>query len=312
MIHCMRMRFHRAVMVLSMSTIVFAIFTILHYARTEEHRPQHAYVFYATQDTYACSILINLFSLRYLFHTEHKVIVLVSEDVSTPYKEAFADLGATVLIRAPPPLHPDSIEYYQGCLLKLVAFELFDMDPPLERVIVMDSDQLILKNLDPAFELPLGGILAPKAYWIDNETYSSTLMEFHPSLELWKDVEEALQRVPADTYDMDIANHIFRASLEELPPTYGTLNSNWEDNNIPQWMMLGEEQITTPDVDESLRDLFSRVYIVHFTAVGKPWMYDVAGLMESRPNAHPILVEQWAYWRTQALQLCPRGIVDHV
>ena len=312
MLRRIRLRFRRALMVLSMSTIAFAIFTTFYCVRTEGHRPQHAYVFYATQDTYACSVLINLFSLRYLFHTNHRVIVLISEDISSNYKEAFADIGATVLVRAPPPLHRDSIKYYQGCLLKLLAFQLFDLDPPLERVIVMDSDQLILKDLDPAFDLPLGGILAPKAYWIDNETYSSTLMEFHPSHGLWKDVEEALQQVPADTYDMDIANHIFRDSLQELPPTYGTLNSHWEDNNVPLWMMSGEGQTTTLDVDDHLRELFSRVHVAHFTAVGKPWMYDVAELLQLRPNAHPLFVEQWACWRTRALQLCPHGIVDHV
>lgn len=296
---------------MALSTIILALLCISHYTQSGDPRSRHAYVFYATQDTYACSILINLFALRHVFYTNYRAIVLLSEDVSIDYHQAFANLGATVLTRAPPPLHPNSAEYYQGCLLKLVAFELFDLQPPLDRIIVMDSDQLILKNLDQAFDLPLAEVSAPKAYWIDNRTYSSTMMTFRPSRRLWDDITTALQQIPSDKDDMDVVNDIFQDNIGELPATYGTLNSHWEDKNTPPWLSI-QDPNTEPNLDEVLRELFSRVHIVHFTAVGKPWMYDVARLMEMRPWAHPILVEQWASWRTSALQLCPSGIIDHV
>ncbi|KAG9250687.1 uncharacterized protein F5Z01DRAFT_665758, partial [Emericellopsis atlantica] len=171
---------------------------------------------------------------------------------------------------------------------------------------------LILRNLDHAFDLPLTSVSAPKAYWIDNHTYSSTFIAFKPSQRLWDKASGPMLSVPADTYDMDIMNRLFHDTFEELPGTYGTLNSHWEDNNTPTWFTSGEHQRVKPTLDEDLRELFTRVHVLHFTAVGKPWMYDVEELWARRPEAYPILIEQWAFWRTSALQLCPSGIIDHV
>jgi hypothetical protein len=76
--------------------------------------------------------------------------------------------------------------------------------------------------------------------------------------------------------------------------------------------LSGEGQSTKPTLNEDLRELFTRVHVIHFTAFGKPWIYDVAELLAKRPKAHPILIEQWAFWRTSALELCSSGIVNHV
>lgn len=247
-----------------------------------------------------------------MFFTQHRIIVLVSGDVSRFYHDAFTHLGATVITRTPPPLYDDSIEYYRGCLLKLAAFELFNLQPPLERMVVMDSDQLVLKDLDPVFGLAPAEVSAPKAYWIDDHTYSSTIISFRPSRRLWVKVSEAMQDVPPGTYDMDILNGIFGDTLEELPPTYGTLNSHWEDKNTPPWFLSEVKQASQSSLDQDLRELFARVDVLRFTAVGKPWMHDIAKLIAMRPDAHPTLVEQWASWRTSALQLCSSGLIDHV
>lgn len=182
----------------------------------------------------------------------------------------------------------------------------------------MDSDQLILRDLEPMFSLSTTtGILAPKAYWIDSHTYSSTFMVFRPSQTLRDVITEAVRNIPTDVYDMDVINDKFQDTLEELPGTYGTLNSHWKDNNIPAWFGSGEpfldgNQDPRPTLDEDLRKLFKKVHVLHFTAVGKPWMYNVASLKAMRPGAHPILAEQWAFWRASALHLCSSGTIDYV
>ena len=293
--------------------LLTALLLIIYFIRTQSpsRGTFNAYVFYATQDTYACSTLINVFNLYRKLHTKHQVIVFLSEDVSSFYYDALEDLGVTIYLRSAPPLHLHSIPYYQGCLLKLMAFELSQLDQSLQRVVVMDSDQLILRDLDSVFELPGSAILAPKAYWIDDHTYSSTFMLFEPSFELWDAVSEAMQSILPDTYDMDLINDVLGETLEELPATYGTLNSHWEDNNIPHWFAPAEKQ-SPSTIIEDLQELYAKVHVIHLTAVGKPWMYDVAELRELRPYAHPILVEQWGFWRASAKELCVSGIIDRV
>lgn len=65
-------------------------------------------------------------------------------------------------------------------------------------------------------------------------------------------------------------------------------------------------------LNERLEELYSQTHIVHFTAVGKPWMYDVQQVAETKPNAHPLPLEQWARWRMLAMQECPEVMIDHV
>ncbi|KAH6867684.1 nucleotide-diphospho-sugar transferase, partial [Thelonectria olida] len=294
---------------------------------TMEARPEapsttgsaNAYVFYAAQDAYACSVLVNIHLLKTIHHSDHRIVVLVSEDVSSEYCSSFKSLGAEVVEEKPMPLHPDSIEYYRGCLLKLGAFRMHQIDPSLRRVLVLDADQLILKSLDHLFDLPPADLYAPRAYWIDNSCLSSTLMLIQPAPKLWSQIQQTVATLPPHHYDMDIVNALFGDLASRLPGSYIVLNSHWEDRNLPSWFaprVIASNSASPvrsqPASDQNLEDLYIQAYVIHFTAVGKPWTYDIWSVNESRPHAHQLLLRQWERWRILALAVCPTGVIDHV
>ena len=111
--------------------------------RKKIHHPPspYAYIFYATSNLYACSALVNIARLQ-AFRTPHPIHLLASPQVSQRYLDAFTALNVTIHIQTPPPLAADegSGGYYEGCLLKLLAFRIHEFAPQIKRVIILDSD----------------------------------------------------------------------------------------------------------------------------------------------------------------------------
>lgn len=256
-----------------------------------------AYAFYATQDAYAYSAAVNIHRLRHVFNTKHRIIVLVSSDVSREYLSIFSELEAIVFEEIPPPLPPGSAPYYKDCLLKLLAFKIHELDPSVRRSLTLDSDQLIVKNIDSIFESPSIDPAAPPAYWLGNDTLASTCMLIEPSPSLWDQVQQAIISVSSGQYDMDIVNEVFQDHVGRLPGSYVTLNSHWEDRNVPIWFGINSKvpfpigQSARHASDEELEELYIQSHIIHFTAIGKPWMRDTDAAKKSRPDAHPVLFQ---------------------
>lgn len=204
---------------------------------SKSHGPTpYAYVFYATQDQYACSVLVNVQRLQDHLHTKHRIFVLASEQVSDSYIDAFEQRNVTVSIQTPPPLAEGGAPYYQDCLLKLFAFKMHHIDPSLKKVIALDSDQLVMQNLDHLFESEVEvDLAAPRAYWIAKDAISSTFMLISLSDRLWNTVNDAISEVSFDKYDMDLVNDLLSDTVMMLPGSYVTPNSHWEDWNLPKW-----------------------------------------------------------------------------
>lgn len=201
----------------------------------------YAYVFYATEENYLCSALVAATHLRRL-NAQHPIIVLVSPNISVVALEAVPPLNITIVQDKPPEIpYANAIPYYSDVLLKLRAFRLHRILPHLKRIIVLDSDQLILRNLDPLFELPPVDVAAPVAYWLGDEGLksvpgvTSTLMLVQPNDETWGIVERGMQNMTAGMYDMDVVNKVFASRTMVLPGRFCTLNSHWEAGDLPAW-----------------------------------------------------------------------------
>ncbi|KAF2434678.1 alphaN-acetylglucosamine transferase [Tothia fuscella] len=257
----------------------------------------YGYIFYATADDYACAVLLNIKRLRHLFHTRHQIHVLVAPNVGRSYIEAFESFQAIVTVREPPSLGPGSIPYYDGCLLKLIAFRMHEIESSLRRVLVLDADQLILRSLDSLFELPDVDLAAPRAYWIGRHAFASTLMLITLSDRLWQQVNEAMRTIKGNVYDMDLLNQLFDETVLMLPGSYITLNSHFEDWNMPSFYRPQDKD----------RKINLTAYVLHYTAIGKPWMHTVKEIKQLKPQAHPALYEQFELWRTEAKKICPRA-----
>lgn len=203
-----------------------------------------AYVFYATNDNYACSVLVNIHRLKQLLHTTIAIHVLATEDVSEDVLQAVGATGAVLHIQSPPAMPEDAVHYYKDSLLKLRAFEMHKLSPGLTRVLALDADQLVMKNMDDLFvNLPEVDLAAPRAYWLKKDWISSTFMLINLSDRLWATVQKAMQNNMLNTqttrYDMDLVNDALGDTVMMLSGEYVCLNSHFEDWNLPRWYHAG-------------------------------------------------------------------------
>lgn len=328
-------------------------------SRKEAEDAGFAYVFYATSDSYACSALVNIHQLQTLGSTV-PIHVLASEGVSEAYIDAFATAGVTVHLEVTPKLPLQHGHYYEDCLLKLVVFKLHKLDRSLKRVLLLDSDQLILKNFDNLFsDIPPVDLAAPRAYWLRpwQAIFSSAFMLINLSDRIWEIVNKTLPTGDDDfgganpMLDMDILNNIFGDTATILSGEYVTLNSHWEAWDLPSWYhpverhnsshiqsteiakkktrsrrpvtqttpLLDDDQESTAaakidmthsedgDLFQDLVALYEYSSIIHFTALGKPWMYTVEQVVQQREDAHPAFALQFGHWNNVAEQVCPKG-----
>jgi hypothetical protein len=226
----------------------------------------YGYVFYATADEYACAALLNIKRLRGPFRTRHQIHVLATSTVSEGYLNAFKSLGAIVTIQTPPPLGEGGIPYYDGCLLKLISFRMHQIQPTLSRILVLDADQLILRSLDSLFELPDVDLAAPRAYWIGKDAFASTFLLITLGDRLWEKVNEGMKNIQGDVYDMDLVNQLFAETVMMLPGSYITLNSHFEDWNMPNWYRPEEKNRKTNLLDEKkeedIADLWEAINVI--------------------------------------------------
>ncbi|KAK5674283.1 hypothetical protein LTS10_013021 [Elasticomyces elasticus] len=365
-----------------------------------------AYVFYATSDPYACSVLVNIHRLHNVLNSTLPIHVLASSDVGESYMAAFNAANAIVHIEQAPALKDTGADYYQDCMLKLLAFKMQLLDPSLKRVLAFDSDQLIMRNLDHLFAgLPDVDLAAPRAYWLAKDFLASTFLMINLSNRLWRTVKAALDSIEYNKFDMDLINDLLGDSVMMLSGEYVTLNSHWEDWNLPRWYHpMSRLNMTTvemwndlakaeaahhnrrdenglssglspnmpqvqgfaefqrphtltavpphkhtpagsprflPLAEGAVLDIPSSIHVhpptesvplttprfpanhpmtlelyrlqdaaavVHFTAQGKPWMKPPSLVRSSRPDAHPVLAEQFDVWRKTAEIVCPGGV----
>lgn len=58
-------------------------------------------------------------------------------------------------------------------------------------------------------------------------------------------------------------------------------------------------------MSKELHELQNAAAVIHFSAAGKPWTVTEANLRLQRPDAHPLLGEQFRTWRETAAMVCP-------
>ncbi|KAK6433682.1 hypothetical protein LTR95_010135 [Oleoguttula sp. CCFEE 5521] len=183
-------------------------------------------------------------------------------------------------------------------ITKLLAFDLIFYD----RVIHLDSDITLLKNLDHLFLLPKTPIAMPRAYWSDVSSKSddqaqpwpltSLLMVLEPSRTELRYMLETLTSWRIDSnftsgkkYDMDLLNYRFGSSALVLPQRpYALLTAEFRRPSHDHSTYLG-----VPDalVRWDAQKAFDEAYLVHFSdwPLPKPWtMWPPEGLAEIQPN----------------------------
>ncbi|OLL23003.1 Glucose N-acetyltransferase 1, partial [Neolecta irregularis DAH-3] len=188
----------------------------IHLASMPGQKPDRnlAYAFYATEHGYACSVLVNMHILKNRLKTKVPFVWLVTEKVPEIYATIARDkFGAdvrTVTTLDPP---PGAWDKYKEVMTKFQIFKLFEFD----RLIVLDSDILVQKNLDHLFYLPSVDLALPRANWLSDTFLTSAMFVAEPSEKLWNRIEKRLSNLGNAEFDMDLINSEFLGEALVLP-----------------------------------------------------------------------------------------------
>ena len=252
-----------------------------------------AYALYATDDAYALAVLTFTRLLRQRGIGEGIEVVVLHHGVRPRVVSAFEEQGLRPRRVAPlrraaalSRLRRGPTSYFRHSLTKLRVFELAEY----ERVVYCDADSVPLRSLDALFEAPgEGPVAAPVAYWLPQPWWTSALMVIRPDPAVWLAVREYAANARRDVHDMDVVNLGLRGRIDSLPAGAFALNSEWERDPAPTYGHGAE-------LPERGR-LRSGAFVVHMSALGKPWTHTTAECRRLRPEANPYFCGLWREWR---------------
>jgi hypothetical protein len=261
--------------------------------RTRLTANRYAYVFYATNDTYAIAVLVFVRLLRQIGVREDADIVLLHLELSPRLAAKARAMG--VHTRQVAPLPYVSGSGYEDCLVKLRIFDLTEY----ERIVYVDADSIPLRRLDALFDLEFDELVAaPTAYWLPQPFWGSYLLVVKPAPALWKRVSRHFESASQKGfYDMDIINAELGGEIRTLPHGIVCLNSEWECMNKPRCF-------------DDLGETYANASLIHFTGLGKPWFYTVEDARRMRPDAHLVFYDLWEKWWRARSEIFTGGELD--
>ncbi|KAB8255431.1 nucleotide-diphospho-sugar transferase [Aspergillus pseudonomiae] len=155
-------------------------------------------------------------------------------------------------------------------LTKFHAFALTEYT----RVLVFDSDSMVLNNMDHYFLSPLAPVAVPRAYWLNDPDTSIKDQMLGSHVMLIEPNEGNFRRIikeakSSGAFDMEVLNHLFRDSAMILPHRrYALLTGEFRGKNHDRY--LSEDK----DAKWNAMAEVSRAYLVHFSdwPLPKPWL----------------------------------------
>jgi len=121
-------------------------------------------------------------------------------------------------------------ETWADSYTKLLAFNLTEYD----RVLAIDSDSVVLQNLDELFLLRKAPLAMPFVYWGEPQGWqsSSQMMLVTPSAGAFSNIKVAIQEAEENEYDMDIINKLYKGKILRIPQRpYNLLSGEFRRRN---------------------------------------------------------------------------------
>ncbi|KAL3470066.1 nucleotide-diphospho-sugar transferase [Aspergillus californicus] len=247
----------------------------------------YAYSQYATSSPYLCNAILVFDALekhgsrarRVLFYPKHWDVVVESDrDRDSQLLKLARDKYKALLV----PIELDMIkpgagpdETWDKSISKLLAFG----ETEYERIIHLDSDILVLQNMDELFFLPHTSVAMPRAYWLlpGQKTLSSLLVVIEPAykqLQALMDAAFGKESEVSETessrmkYDMELLNDFYGDSALVLPHRqYGLISGEFRSENHTAF--LGNDvEVWDPD------KVLAEAKFIHFSdwPLPKPWV----------------------------------------
>ncbi|OQS03627.1 cleavage induced hypothetical protein [Thraustotheca clavata] len=253
-----------------------------------------AYFFYATDDGQACNALIAGKKLRQLgARASIDMVAMVSEDVSQATQNHLYK-GGVIPMPVERWRRSTGNAFYKDALTKLRLFE----ERGYDRVVYIDSDTVIQRNLDVLFDLPHAIFWAPRAYWLDylQPFITSVLLVVDPNNALFAHLEHAIAVEKEPQYDMDVLNNEWKHQCGILPSEFVVLSTHLQSDTDK--FLFGYK-----DLD----DRINHTYIHHFSPsnpYNKPWNMNPNDMVRD-PNVHHMYYDLFEiYWNQRHLH-CP-------
>ncbi|RSL65893.1 hypothetical protein CEP54_004003 [Fusarium duplospermum] len=166
-------------------------------------------------------------------------------------------------------LIPITVQHRNGAensYTKLLAFN----QTQYNRVLSIDSDTVLLRDMDELFLLPPVPVAMPRAYWLwpDRETLAAHVMVIEPSKAEFVRVMDKIRSASGREYDMEIINSLYHDRALILPHRgYAMLTGEFRSDNHTKY--LGSEvEVWDPAM------AYSEAKLIHFSdwPLPKPWM----------------------------------------
>jgi len=171
---------------------------------------------------------------------------------------------------------------WDDSITKFMAFG----ETQYERIMHIDSDVTVLRNLDDLFLLPKAAVAMPRAYWSENIPLplTSLVVVLEPSVSEFRALINTTREMqPQDgrpKYDMDILNDRYANSAMVLPHQPFLLTGEFRRSGHTQYFGNSYQEW---DPDAAL----AQARLVHFSylPLPKPWvMWPFEGVKQMRPR----------------------------
>ena len=116
---------------------------------------------------------------------------------------------------------------------------------------------------------------------------------------------------PPGKRQADLASHTFDVTITPTFTTRHKPETTTQTSSAPVGVVVPPTRPAKPRFPENhpiykeLAELEKEAAIIHFSALGKPWTVTDQSLRLQRPDAHPLLGQQFRLWRTTAAMVCP-------
>ena len=236
---------------------------------------RYAYSQYATNSAYLCNAVMVFESLQRLGSKADRILFYPQEwDLEIA---STSDRDSQLLVKArdwynvkllPVEIDKPDFDAWNVSFTKFMAWDQTQYD----RILHLDSDVSILKNLDELFMLPKAPVAMLRAYWKlpEERRLTSLFILLQPSEDEFQQLMVAARpdHRAKNEYDMEILNNFYGDSAMVLPHRqYGLLSG--EFRNADHRNYLGNA-LETWDPERVMKE----ASLVHFSdwPLPKPWI----------------------------------------
>lgn len=233
---------------------------------------KYSYVSLLTDDSYVYGIMLLVESMKQV-NTKYPLHILVTNNVSASVIEILNQIDVTYeivdTISMPKQIYdfnmsinPKITAVWKNCLTKFKIFNLTQFD----KIVFLDADIMILKNLDHLFEKPHMTSALDGEYfniWPDWDHFNSGILVIEPSEQLFNDILQFINNfIPEFKKETPL---LVYADQEILNLYY----SDWPERkelHLNKYYDVFPPYIQT----EQLEDLKENCYFIHYVG-RKPW-----------------------------------------